>query len=200
MPTPGRNDPCPCGSGKKYKKCCLSKERAGRIQAGSLHVVQDLIVSPRKRERVVEEHRPMMETIERVVCARYRHDPALTGQDIIGVYNSLLGVLTRRVDEGQARASYASLAPRAQPVHDALKETILNLDGLFHPSEDDDDAMASEGETGTGTNDVPTTRNVVSKRGAPVVRDCLAVLIDSARFWTRKGGSRGYLEYISRFF
>jgi uncharacterized protein len=20
-PTPGRNDPCPCGSGRKYKKC-----------------------------------------------------------------------------------------------------------------------------------------------------------------------------------
>src|SRR5690625_1144405 len=24
--TVGRNDPCPCGSGKKYKKCCLHKE------------------------------------------------------------------------------------------------------------------------------------------------------------------------------
>jgi len=24
MTSPGRNDPCPCGSGKKYKKCCLS--------------------------------------------------------------------------------------------------------------------------------------------------------------------------------
>lgn len=22
----GRNDPCPCGSGKKYKQCCLTKE------------------------------------------------------------------------------------------------------------------------------------------------------------------------------
>src|SRR3989339_546005 len=22
----GRNDPCPCGSGKKYKKCCLLKD------------------------------------------------------------------------------------------------------------------------------------------------------------------------------
>jgi len=22
----GRNDSCPCGSGKKYKKCCLEKE------------------------------------------------------------------------------------------------------------------------------------------------------------------------------
>jgi uncharacterized protein YecA (UPF0149 family) len=21
----GRNDPCPCGSGRKYKKCCLNK-------------------------------------------------------------------------------------------------------------------------------------------------------------------------------
>jgi tetratricopeptide (TPR) repeat protein len=26
--TPGRNDPCPCGSGKKYKKCCLGKAPA----------------------------------------------------------------------------------------------------------------------------------------------------------------------------
>jgi uncharacterized protein YecA (UPF0149 family) len=23
-PKIGRNDPCPCGSGRKYKKCCLS--------------------------------------------------------------------------------------------------------------------------------------------------------------------------------
>ena len=22
----GRNDPCPCGSGKKYKNCCLDKD------------------------------------------------------------------------------------------------------------------------------------------------------------------------------
>ena len=22
----GRNDPCPCGSGKKYKKCCERKD------------------------------------------------------------------------------------------------------------------------------------------------------------------------------
>ena len=25
MKKPDRNDPCPCGSGKKYKKCCLGK-------------------------------------------------------------------------------------------------------------------------------------------------------------------------------
>ena len=27
MSNPGRNDPCPCGSGKKYKRCCLEQER-----------------------------------------------------------------------------------------------------------------------------------------------------------------------------
>ena len=25
----GRNDPCPCGSGFKYKKCCLSQDQTG---------------------------------------------------------------------------------------------------------------------------------------------------------------------------
>ncbi len=37
LPTPtarqerhvGRNDPCPCGSGKKYKKCCLGRQKSG---------------------------------------------------------------------------------------------------------------------------------------------------------------------------
>ena len=24
----GRNDPCPCGSGKKYKQCCLKAQEA----------------------------------------------------------------------------------------------------------------------------------------------------------------------------
>jgi len=29
----GRNDPCPCGSGKKYKKCCLKKDAAERARS-----------------------------------------------------------------------------------------------------------------------------------------------------------------------
>ena len=34
MAKTGRNDPCPCGSGKKYKRCCLTKnEEAERALA-----------------------------------------------------------------------------------------------------------------------------------------------------------------------
>lgn len=29
----GRNDPCPCGSGKKYKRCCLGKEDGAQPKA-----------------------------------------------------------------------------------------------------------------------------------------------------------------------
>jgi len=28
MPKIGRNDPCPCGSGQKYKRCCMGKDQA----------------------------------------------------------------------------------------------------------------------------------------------------------------------------
>ncbi len=28
----GRNDPCPCGSGQKYKRCCLPREDAAAVE------------------------------------------------------------------------------------------------------------------------------------------------------------------------
>ena len=33
----GRNDPCPCGSGKKYKKCCLVRDEVQAPNAGHSH-------------------------------------------------------------------------------------------------------------------------------------------------------------------
>jgi preprotein translocase subunit SecA len=50
----GRNDPCPCGSGKKYKNCCMRKER---VTAGSSPETQPEVVGssgrrrPRRRRR-----------------------------------------------------------------------------------------------------------------------------------------------------
>jgi tetratricopeptide (TPR) repeat protein len=39
MKKPGRNAPCPCGSGKKYKKCCL---HATRPITGDTFIYTDL--------------------------------------------------------------------------------------------------------------------------------------------------------------
>jgi len=35
----GRNDPCPCGSGKKYKKCCLIKEEKRQAESLTRHIL-----------------------------------------------------------------------------------------------------------------------------------------------------------------
>lgn len=32
MSKPGRNDPCPCGSGRKYKRCCLAIKSQAAVQ------------------------------------------------------------------------------------------------------------------------------------------------------------------------
>src|SRR5512139_2815666 len=41
----GRNDPCPCGSGKKYKKCCLEKSftQIGKEESIRQSLVQELL-------------------------------------------------------------------------------------------------------------------------------------------------------------
>jgi len=39
--TPGRNDPCPCGSGNKYKQCCREKDRAAQSAADRARTLQE---------------------------------------------------------------------------------------------------------------------------------------------------------------
>lgn len=37
----GRNDPCPCGSGKKFKKCCLPKQEELKIKLSNMDLGMD---------------------------------------------------------------------------------------------------------------------------------------------------------------
>lgn len=41
MATIGRNDPCPCGSGKKYKRCCLDKDASNDTMQRLKQQLQD---------------------------------------------------------------------------------------------------------------------------------------------------------------
>lgn len=47
---PGRNDPCPCGSGKKYKHCCYAKDSAELAAAAAAAAA-----APPEEEEDVEE-------------------------------------------------------------------------------------------------------------------------------------------------
>jgi tetratricopeptide (TPR) repeat protein len=52
----GRNDPCPCGSGKKYKKCCEAVElaqTAERARAARLADAERVLATPPRGARPV---------------------------------------------------------------------------------------------------------------------------------------------------
>jgi SEC-C motif len=52
----GRNDPCPCGSGKKYKKCCLAKDHEASSLQTAVVPPPPSIASPRVVPSVAEHH------------------------------------------------------------------------------------------------------------------------------------------------
>jgi tetratricopeptide (TPR) repeat protein len=62
MDKTGRNDPCPCGSGKKYKKCCLPKHQADQHQ--------QFAEQQAEREQRADAHRSSLSEIRAAIAAR----------------------------------------------------------------------------------------------------------------------------------
>ena len=67
VPRTGRNDPCHCGSGKKYKNCCYNKDRE-RLQQSS-----DVAGLTRKELRASPERHLTQERLERATAADLAH-------------------------------------------------------------------------------------------------------------------------------
>ena len=87
MAKPRRNDPCPCGSGKKYKKCCLPKDNAkecadleDRQIGDSTHVVVELVQAGQLDDA---------EVAARELLARYPAEP--DGWDCLGIVHEARG-------------------------------------------------------------------------------------------------------------
>lgn len=62
----GRNDPCPCGSGKKYKRCCLNKAKEQYLAEAIMYSLQNI-----KRESQIKRclHPNSSECSDRIVKA-----------------------------------------------------------------------------------------------------------------------------------
>jgi hypothetical protein len=53
----GRNDPCPCGSGKKYKQCCLAKDEAKEREARTKAAEEAAAAAPAEPAEKTDERR-----------------------------------------------------------------------------------------------------------------------------------------------
>jgi hypothetical protein len=56
--TVGRNDSCPCGSGKKYKQCCLAKDEAKAREARTKETAEAPAPAPADAPRTRPQARP----------------------------------------------------------------------------------------------------------------------------------------------
>ena len=71
MAKPGRNDRCPCGSGKKYKACCLTKDEAAeRERLTAAQADRD--------ERAAEKHQSLREVREAMLASSPERRPLTT--------------------------------------------------------------------------------------------------------------------------
>jgi hypothetical protein len=63
----GRNDPCPCDSGKKYKKCCLPKDERTRIE-------NELETQLAAREAMLAEREALLVELDAVRAEMSAHE------------------------------------------------------------------------------------------------------------------------------
>jgi predicted TPR repeat methyltransferase len=100
----GRNDPCPCGSGKKYKRCCLPRENVP-LRADRRQGVSDAFDIPQAIQAGMADHRagrlPEAKAIYRKVLTFDPRNP-----DAL----HLLGVIAHQVGDHQQAIEYIRLA------------------------------------------------------------------------------------------
>ena len=129
---PGRNDPCPCGSGKKFKKCCQDKPEAhaafqpqrqpGQAAAQKEPGHQEIgaLVSLFNRQHFTDAEllaRSMTESFPRYGFA----------WKVLGAASNQLG---RSKDALAALQKAAAMLPRDEEVHFNLGSTLHNLGRL----------------------------------------------------------------------
>ncbi|HEY7384979.1 MAG TPA: SEC-C metal-binding domain-containing protein [Beijerinckiaceae bacterium] len=110
MAKPGRNDPCHCGSGAKYKKCCLPKDEATEREG--------LAEAQRRREEPPAGRRLEVQKLKAAMAAKLADAEDLEDDDtLMDESNAVIDLIrTGKLDEAEA-AAHALLA-RHPEVHD----------------------------------------------------------------------------------
>ena len=109
MAKPGRNDPCPCGSGNKYKKCCLAKEEAVERQ--------QLAKADAKRAERAAAHTQNLREVKAAIAARlFVAEDA--DEDELTIASNAAADLVRAGKLDEAEQAARDLLVRFPEVHD----------------------------------------------------------------------------------
>jgi len=111
MAKPGRNDPCPCGSGNKYNKCCQPKDEAAERDG--------LAAAQAQREERAAEQRQRDHELRTEVAARLRQaeEEDLLDDALEDASNAVID-LVKAGKLHEAEAASRALLARYPEVHD----------------------------------------------------------------------------------
>jgi tetratricopeptide (TPR) repeat protein len=109
MAKPGRNDPCPCGSGNKYKKCCLAKEEAVERQ--------QLAKADAKRAERAAAHTQNLREVKAAIAARL-FGAGDADDDELTIASNAAADLVRAGKLDEAEQAARDLLVRFPEVHD----------------------------------------------------------------------------------
>jgi tetratricopeptide (TPR) repeat protein len=108
MAKPGRNDPCHCGSGNKYKKCCLAKdEAASKAQLGSAKTRQELTEDAARLAVRAAAHLPGIHQLKTAIATRLgmSEDDLQRYDQLMDASNAAVDLVRAgRLDEAEAAA------------------------------------------------------------------------------------------------
>lgn len=100
MAKPGRNDRCPCGSGKKYKACCLTRDEAAETER--------LAAEQAGREQRAAAKRRDLRTIREAITANFAaslDDDDFGGDELMDASNAVVDLIhAGKLDEAEAGA------------------------------------------------------------------------------------------------
>lgn len=108
----GRNEPCPCGSGKKYKRCCLANDEGADLEraAAPVAAVARPVATASENARVAASVNKKLGVpgLTPYVVAKIAEDPRSAGDS-----PQLRALIERHVRERWTRAKVASMATDA---------------------------------------------------------------------------------------
>jgi tetratricopeptide (TPR) repeat protein len=128
----GRNDPCPCGSGRKYKRCCLPAHEAAAAQrAAAAQAAAAAEAAARRAPSVVdwEEDDDLDEASNRVVDlihAGQLDDAEQAARDLLTRYPEVHDGFERLAMVAEARGDRKQAAEYYWKTHAFMEE---NADG-----------------------------------------------------------------------
>jgi tetratricopeptide (TPR) repeat protein len=115
-PKPGRNDPCHCGSGNKYKKCCLAKDEvAVRDRLVKAQAQHD---KPPRDQRSAADRLRVAELTAAVAARLTRAEEEDAYDDALDAASNAVVDLVRAAKLDEAEAAARDLLLRFPDVHD----------------------------------------------------------------------------------